>query len=90
MDLAEGPVIGGTIPGIPAVLVGRNADLGWGLTASYLDDQDVYVERLDPDDPGRYLTPDGYRRLRDPPRHHRGQGRRAGRRSPCAGRATAR
>ena len=61
MDLAEGPVIGGTIPGIPAVLVGRNADLGWGLTASYLDDQDVYVERLDPDDPGRYLTPTGYR-----------------------------
>ena len=61
MDLADGPVIGGTIPGIPAVLVGRNADLGWGLTASYLDDQDVYVERLDPDDPGRYLTPQGYR-----------------------------
>ncbi len=61
MDLAAGPVIGGTIPGIPAVLVGRNADLGWGLTASYLDDQDVYIERLDPDDPGRYLTPDGPR-----------------------------
>ena len=51
MDLAEGPVIGGTIPGIPAVLVGRNADLGWGLTASYLDDQDVYIERLEPDRP---------------------------------------
>ena len=66
MDLAEGPVIGGTIPGIPAILVGRNADLGWGLTASYLDDQDVYIERLDPADPERYLTPQGFRRVRDP------------------------
>lgn len=61
MDLAEGPVIGGSIPGIPAILVGRNADLGWGLTASYLDDQDVYIERLDPKDPTRYLTPEGLR-----------------------------
>ncbi len=61
LDLAEGPAIGGTIPGIPAVLVGRNADLGWGLTASYLDDQDVYIERLDPADPAKYLTPTGFR-----------------------------
>jgi len=61
LDLAEGPVMGGTIPGIPAVLIGRNAHLGWGLTSSYLDDQDVYIERLNPDDPGQYLTPAGYR-----------------------------
>ena len=52
MDLAEGPVMGATIPGIPAVVIGRNADLGWGLTASYLDDQDVYIEQLNPDEPG--------------------------------------
>ncbi|TPE53824.1 penicillin acylase family protein [Amaricoccus solimangrovi] len=61
MNLEAGPVIGGTIPGIPAVLIGRNPDLAWGLTSSYLDDQDVYVEKLDPADPGRYLTPEGYR-----------------------------
>ncbi len=60
MNLAQGPVMGATIPGVPAVLIGRNADLGWGLTSSYLDDQDVYIERLDPADPGRYLTPGGY------------------------------
>ena len=59
IDLESGPVIGGTIPGIPAVLVGRSDALAWGLTASYLDDQDVYIERLDPADPGRYLTPTG-------------------------------
>ena len=59
LDLGSGAVIGGTVPGIPVVLVGRSADLGWGLTSSYLDDQDVHIERLDPDDPSRYLTPDG-------------------------------
>ena len=63
MDLAEGPVIGGSIPGIPAILVGRNADLAWGLTASYLDDQDVFIERLNPEDPDQYLTPQGFRRF---------------------------
>lgn len=60
LDLAEGPVMGATIPGIPAVIVGRNADLGWGLTASYLDDQDLYVEKLNPDAPDEYLTPQGF------------------------------
>lgn len=60
MDLAEGPVMGGTIPGIPAVLIGRNDRLGWGLTSSYLDDQDIYIDRVNPDDPGQYLTPDGW------------------------------
>ena len=63
MDLAEGPVMGATIPGVPAVLIGRNADLGWGLTSSYLDDQDVYIERLNPADPDEYLTPTGYARF---------------------------
>ena len=60
LELETGGVIGGTIPGIPAVLTGRNAALGWGLTSSYLDDQDVYIEELDPDDPDRYRTPDGW------------------------------
>ncbi len=60
LDLSEGPVMGATIPGIPAVIIGRNADLGWGLTASYLDDQDLYIEKLNPDAPDEYLTPQGF------------------------------
>ncbi|MGR3756520.1 MAG: penicillin acylase family protein, partial [Tranquillimonas sp.] len=63
LELQAGGVIGGTIPGIPLVLVGRSADLGWGLTASYMDDQDVYIEKLNPDDPEQVLTPDGYKPL---------------------------
>ncbi|HVL20004.1 MAG TPA: penicillin acylase family protein [Amaricoccus sp.] len=60
MDLASGPVIGATIPGMPAVLLGRNPDVGWGLTSSYLDDQDVYIEKLNPENPDEYLTPTGW------------------------------
>ena len=59
LELASGGVIGGTIPGMPVVLIGRSAELGWGLTSSYLDDQDVFIERLVEDEPGLYLTPDG-------------------------------
>lgn len=57
----DGGVIGGSIPGIPAIAIGRNAEFGWGLTTAYVDDQDLYVERLDPQDPAQYLTVDGYK-----------------------------
>ena len=59
LELPSGGVIGGTIPGMPLVLVGRSERLGWGLTSSYLDDQDVVIERLNPANPQEYLTPDG-------------------------------
>ena len=59
LELESGGAIGATIPGIPAVLIGRNDDLAWGLTASYLDDQDLYLERLNPQDQNEYLTEDG-------------------------------
>ena len=61
LKLQSGDVIGGTIPGIPAVMVGRSERLAWGLTASYLDDLDLFVEKLNPDDAGEYLTPEGYK-----------------------------
>ena len=60
MDLKSGPVIGGTIPGIPAVMVGRSDKLGWGLTTAYLDDQDLYIEQLNPDNRNQYRTPLGW------------------------------
>ncbi|MEM8631736.1 MAG: penicillin acylase family protein [Pseudomonadota bacterium] len=60
LELEGGGVIGGTIPGMPVVMVGRSGQLGWGLTSSYLDDQDVHIEQLNPDNPEEYLTPGGY------------------------------
>ena len=61
MELKSGGVIGATIPGVPVVLLGRSAAMGWGLTSSYLDDQDVYIEQLNPANPNEYLTPEGYK-----------------------------
>ncbi len=61
LELSTGGVIGGTIPGVPAVLLGRSEDFGWALTSSYMDDQDVYIEKLNPDDPSEVLTPDGFK-----------------------------
>ena len=63
LELSTGGVIGGTIPGLPLVLVGRSAKLGWGLTSSNLDDTDVFIEKLNPLDPNEYKTPKGYKRF---------------------------
>ncbi|KMW57424.1 Penicillin amidase family protein [Candidatus Rhodobacter oscarellae] len=60
LELQSGGVIGGTIPGMPVVLAGRSEGFAWGITSSYLDDQDVYIEQLNPDDPSQVLTPEGY------------------------------
>ena len=61
LELATGGVIGGTVPGIPAILTGRSDALGWGITSSYLDDQDLFIEKLNPDNPEEYLSPEGYK-----------------------------
>ena len=59
LELSTGGVIGGTIPGVPVVLVGRSEEMGWGLTTANLDDQDVVIEKLNPENPGEYALPDG-------------------------------
>jgi penicillin amidase len=61
LELQSGGVIGGTIPGMPVVLTGRSADLGWGLTSAGMDDQDVHIEEVNPDNPEEYRTPDGFK-----------------------------
>ncbi len=52
-------VVGMTIPGAPFVIAGHNRAIAWGFTNAYLDDADLFLERLDPADTTRYLTPDG-------------------------------
>ncbi|WP_375261599.1 penicillin acylase family protein [Palleronia sp.] len=64
IELESGGVIGGTIPGMPVILVGRSNDIGWGLTSSYADDQDVHIERLNPENPSEVLTPEGFKPMR--------------------------
>ncbi|SFY20306.1 penicillin amidase [Paracoccus pantotrophus] len=60
IELGSGGVIGGTIPGIPAVLSGRNTGLAWGITPAWIDDQDLYIEEVQPGDPNRYRGAQGW------------------------------
>ncbi len=60
LELGTGGVIGGTIPGMPVVLSGRSADLGWGVTTAYMDDQDILLEELNPDNPNEYRGINGW------------------------------
>ncbi|MFV1464063.1 MULTISPECIES: penicillin acylase family protein [unclassified Phaeobacter] len=67
LELGTGGVIGATIPGIPAVISGRSNLLGWGVTSSYMDDQDLFIEQLNPDNPEEYKTADGFKRFTSRP-----------------------
>jgi penicillin amidase len=49
--------IGATLPGVPSIVLGRNAHFAWGFTNTGPDVQDLYIERLD--GAGNYLTPEG-------------------------------
>jgi penicillin amidase len=53
-------VAGATIPGIPAVIIGWNRRIAWGLTNIEADDVDYVIERLSPDS-AQVQTPDGWR-----------------------------
>jgi len=59
IETPEGKRIGATAPGFPLVVLGHNGSLAWGFTNGYSDTSDVFVEKVDPADPGRYLTPEG-------------------------------
>ena len=48
------------MPGLPLVVLGQNADIAWGFTNTAPDVQDLYLERIKPDDATRYQTPDGW------------------------------
>ena len=54
-------IAGATAPGVPFHLLGHNGRVAWGFTTTHSDTQDLFIEKVDPQDPGRYLTPDGPR-----------------------------
>ena len=55
----QGNVVGGTLPGLPFVVLGRNDHVAWSMTTTNGDTQDLFVERLAPGDEQSYLTPKG-------------------------------
>ena len=52
-------VAGATIPGLPAVVLGYNRRIAWGLTNVGVDDVDYVIERLS-DDFSKVRTPTGW------------------------------
>ena len=48
-------VTGLSLVGVPLIIAGHNKDIAWGITFAYIDDQDIYLERMNPDRHGRYL-----------------------------------
>ena len=51
---------GVSLPGSPLVYVGHNRDMAWGFVAALCDDGDLYRERIHPEKPDFYQTPDGW------------------------------
>lgn len=47
-------VVGVTFPGIPGVVIGHNRHVGWGVTNLGPDIQDLYIEKLNPENPNQY------------------------------------
>ncbi|WP_280155259.1 penicillin acylase family protein [Piscinibacter sp. XHJ-5] len=56
-------VAGATMPGLPGVVLGQNEHVAWGFTNTGPDVQDLYLERIKPDDAAQYQTPDGWARF---------------------------
>jgi penicillin amidase len=48
------------MPALPIVVLGQNEHIAWGFTNTGPDVQDLYLERIKPDDPDQYQTPDGW------------------------------
>ncbi len=47
-------VTGVAVPGQPLIIAGHNEDIAWGMTNLYTDDIDLYLEKINPDNPDEY------------------------------------
>lgn len=56
-------LIGITLPGVPALVVGSNTHVAWGFTNTYADWSDLILLDTDAAHPDQYRTPDGWRRF---------------------------
>jgi penicillin amidase len=45
---------GFSLAGVPGILIGHNDRIAWSLTNAFFDAADVYIERLNPDNPNQY------------------------------------
>ncbi len=62
---AAPPLVGVTLPGAPAVVVGSNGRVAWGFTNAYGDWLDLVRLETDPADSLRYRVPGGWDTLQE-------------------------
>ena len=53
--------VGASLPGVPLVVLGRSDSVAWGFTNTGPDVQDLFIEKVNPDNPREYMTPEGWR-----------------------------
>jgi penicillin amidase len=56
-------VIGAGEPALPGVAVGHNEHIAWGFTIFGLDQQDLYIEKLNPAQPSQYAADGGWQSM---------------------------
>jgi penicillin amidase len=56
----ETEVSGMTFPGVPGVFMGHNTQLAWGMTNAQVDTQDLFVERMHPEQLLHFAYGDGW------------------------------
>ena len=49
--MPPGDAIGATEPGLPGITIGHNDQLAWGFTILVMDQEDLYVEETQPENP---------------------------------------
>jgi len=59
IETPDGVLAGATAPGVPFLVLGHNGRVAWSMTTTHGDTMDLFIERVDPADPARYLTPAG-------------------------------
>ncbi|MBU9719983.1 MULTISPECIES: penicillin acylase family protein [Bacillaceae] len=47
--------MGVTVPGVPGVVLGHNGEMAWGVTAMSVDQEDLFLEQVHPENPQLYL-----------------------------------
>jgi penicillin amidase len=55
--------VGAALPAVPGILIGRNANVAFGVTNAYGDSQDLFIEQQAPGMPDQYLDGEETRRF---------------------------
>jgi penicillin amidase len=59
-DSCQLNVAGFSFAGAPGVVIGHNDRIAWGVTNVGPDVMDLYIEKINPENPAQYLTTDGW------------------------------